>query len=1478
VTTTAQPAPTDLAKGATPATTPLATNSPAATSAARPATGAAPLSPPDAQRAALRDLVALATEAATTEARLDRELKSALTAAAETLDKDAKAIRFRADAELAQAAQSHQSALADIARQHAAALQAVRQVEVPARKRAEAEVEQAKQLVARKIKEAAWLADSDLEVALNTLAVEEKRLTAEVGGQLAHLAGQEKAAVDRATTFGHRPSPDELAAAKVPAPTEPIARGDAATPTEPIAPEGASASGAATAPNEAAAPTEAIAPAVSAVPGLAVAPPPEPVDPDPAATFAARQQAVDKALRHLSGLALPRVFVGATPVLILFLLAAISGGLGWYLGGIAEPHVPTIVGAVGGTLAVAVACGLALRRTARRQVRAAFADTTAALAAARRAAAVRLAQAADARAKAKSRAQHKRESELRYVKEKYTPGATNARRKMEAALQQIDAQAAQGRLEADAARAAALADTAESDRRTTLLLRQALDADLAAAQAAHDRLVADARQAYDAARTELQDRLRDGLATIEAPMAATRSAGNQAPQDWESPDWAAWKPTKAFASAVRFGRLHVDLMKFARASAAAKPAAPVAPADAGDHRDDAFSHMYGSPGGNGNGSAPPAEAGEPAGDATAPEVRLALPPPFDLPATLAFPSRASMLVRADRDGRADAIKVVQMAMARLLVSLPPGRVHFTLLDPVGLGQNFAGFMHLADHDDRLVGGRIWTETEQVDQRMNDLTGHMETIIQKYLRNEFETIDDYNAQAGELAEPYRFLVVCDFPSKFSDESLRRLSSIATSGARCGVYTIVLHDTRQSLPHGSTVLDDLQSHSVTLKQVENRFVWQDEVFEQFPMSFDPPPSELALTKILDKVGKAAKEAARVEVPFDTIAPKPEQFWTQDSALDVHVPVGRSGATRLQQLRLGRGVAQHVLIAGKTGSGKSTLLNALVTNLAMWYSPDQVEFYLVDFKKGVEFKTYATHNLPHARAIAVESDREFGLSVLQKLDAELTRRGELFRAAGVQDLGAYRKSSNPQQIPRTLLIVDEFQEFFSEDDKLAQESSVLLDRLVRQGRAFGIHCLLGSQTIAGAGGLPRSTIGQMAVRIALMTSEADSQLILGDNNSAARLLSRPGEAIYNDQGGLVEGNSPFQVAWLSDERKDGYLARVRQMADTRGVRFPGPIVFEGNAPADLAKNPRLAELISGAAPQPGAPRAYIGEPVAIKEPTFVPMRRQSGSNVLVIGQAEDAALATMTAALISLAAQLPPSAVSEEPSGSATAPELAPSGLSLDLEAPPAPPFTAPRFYVFDATPADSSLAGTFAQVKDALPRHDVRIVECRATEAAINEIAAELTRRREAQELSGPPVYLFVYGLQRYRVLRKGEDDFSFAPSFGADAAPKPADPGKQFAEILKEGPAHGVHVFTWADTATAVDRTLDRGSMKEFDARVLFQMGANDSSNLIDSPAANKLGFHRALVYSEEQGVMEKFRPYAVPTAALLGKLRERFGA
>ena len=801
-------------------------------------------------------------------------------------------------------------------------------------------------------------------------------------------------------------------------------------------------------------------------------------------------------------------------------------------------------------------------------------------------------------------------------------------------------------------------------------------------------------------------------------------------------------------------------------------------------------------------------------------------------ALISFPGEYSLLLKTRQEGRKAAVQGIQSLLLRLLAAVPPGKLRFTFIDPVGLGQNVTPFMHLADYDKQLVTSRAWTEPRHIEQRLAELTEHIETVIQTYLRNEYTTIEAYNEQAGEIAEPYRILVVFDFPTNFSEDAARRLLSISQNGPRCGVYTVVLADTEKPLPHGFA-LADLERVSTVIAWNGNHFVWEDDDFRNAVLELDaPPPSEL-FNKIVKAVGEASLEAGNVEVPFARIAPPPEHWCQVSSAEGVRVPLGPIGARRVQHLDLGQGTAQHALIAGRTGSDKSTLFHTLITNLALTYSPDEVMLYLVDFKKGVEFKGYATHKLPHARVVAIESEREFGLSVLQGLDAELKRRGDLFRAAGVDSLADYRKKRG-KKMPRILLIVDEFQEFFTEDDRVAAEASQVLDRLVRQGRAFGVHVILGSQTLAGAYALSRSTMDQMAVRIALQCTEADSRLILADDNPAARLLSRPGEAIYNDANGLVEGNHPFQVAWLDDDEREAYLEKIRDFAETKGYRSPQPqIVFEGNAPALVAQNQPLNDLLAASDwPEPARRiSAWLGEPVAIKPPIAAHFRRQSASNLLIVGRDDEAAMGMMSAGLISIAAQ--------------HAPDTA-------------------RFFILDFSSVDAPYADLLARLAEDLP-YSVQRGRRRQLPGIMSAIAAEVERRLEEDESSvrdEPAMYLFIYGLQRARDLRP-EDDLGY--SFGIGEEEKPPSPAKQFANILREGPDLGIHTLIWCDTYTNLARTLDRRSLREFEMRVAMQMSAEDSVNLIDFPAAGNLGLYRAYFYSEDEARLEKFRPYGLPS-------------
>ena len=226
----------------------------------------------------------------------------------------------------------------------------------------------------------------------------------------------------------------------------------------------------------------------------------------------------------------------------------------------------------------------------------------------------------------------------------------------------------------------------------------------------------------------------------------------------------------------------------------------------------------------------------------------------------------------------------------------------------------------------------------------------------------------------------------------------------------------------------------------------------------------------------------------------------------------------------------------------------------------------------------------------------------------------------------------------MPRILLLVDEFQEFFTYDDKVAQGATLLLDRLVRQGRAFGIHVMLGSQTLSGAYTPARTTIGQMAVRIALQCEESDSRLILSDDNPAARLLSRAGEAIYNASNGLIEGNNPFQCAWLPEEELERYLGRIyTYMQRSRITLAWQQIIFQGDADADVKKNVMLNQaLATPYTPQPTrVVPVWIGDPISIKDALTVQFKQQAGNNLLIVGQQDEAALGIQMTMLFSLAA---------------------------------------------------------------------------------------------------------------------------------------------------------------------------------------------------------------------------------------------------
>ena len=792
------------------------------------------------------------------------------------------------------------------------------------------------------------------------------------------------------------------------------------------------------------------------------------------------------------------------------------------------------------------------------------------------------------------------------------------------------------------------------------------------------------------------------------------------------------------------------------------------------------------------------------------------------------PIRDNYLTVAGDPASDVAQQTIRNLILRALTSIPAGKTHVCVIDPPSLGRDFGWLMHLADFDPQLVTHRVWTQPGHIAKQVEQLARAAEDFIQQSLRNQYRSIVEYNREAGSLAEPYRLLVWSSFPAGLDEQSWKSLQSLLDSGSRCGIIPILLIDPALPWP-SSEHREYIQRRGLhlTVAQSEPVLSIQEQGFQDLKVLPPMLPHEDQQQWLVEESGRQSILAARVEVPLKSIVPPREQHWTADSSKSLDIPIGQSGVGRIHSMKLGIGTAQHAIIAGKTGSGKSTLLHALITAAAVKYAPDRLRMVLLDFKKGVEFQVYGQGRLPHADIIGIESEREFGLSALEHVDRCMQLRGQMFREAGVQDLASWNLVHPEQPLPRVLIVIDEFQELFVEDDKLSNQASLILDRIVRQGRSFGVHSILSSQTLAGAYSLPRTTMGQMSVRVALQCDAADAQMIFADDNPAASRLKHPGQAVYNDAGGRIEGNQMMQIGWLTKQEQIAWFEEF-----PRGYRNSDPstnmlgrtVVYEGNrasqwdsAGANMAIDRARATLNASAC------WCVLGESVAINPAVVVPLTLQAGRNLLVVGAEDSQAAAVLNSIIASFIHH------HQNPSARVV--------------------------FVQAAKPTDACALRLGERVK--VGYSNCSVIEARGVEQSLAELHAQLKDRIDGviEESNWIPTLLVLVQIGRLRTLRK-EDEFGLG-SFGETAA----TPDKLLEEILRDGPSHGIHTAVWAENASTANRWLSRTALREIEVRILMQMGANDSTNLIDSVAASQLNPHVMLVHDDATSTTERFRPY-----------------
>ena len=337
----------------------------------------------------------------------------------------------------------------------------------------------------------------------------------------------------------------------------------------------------------------------------------------------------------------------------------------------------------------------------------------------------------------------------------------------------------------------------------------------------------------------------------------------------------------------------------------------------------------------------------------------------------------------------------------------------------------------------------------------------------------------------------------------------------------------------------------------------------------------------------------------------------YWGHVAVQGVQVPIGWTSDGEIVPFSIGGvNTEHHVLLAGRSGSGKSNLLHVLIHSLCHTYSPSELNIYLLDYKQGTEFSVYASPPLPQAKLVATESDPEYGVTVLAHLTGELEKRAREFKSRSVRDFYEYRETS-AAELPRILLIIDEFQILFSEGRQVAEPAEKMLNQLLRQGRAYGIHVLLATQTLKGIQSLSMGQlISQIGCRIALACSEEDSAMILGNNNWEASKLSSPPEGIINNSNGAKSANQRFLIPFADRELCKDHIVKITQVADQRGY-CGSTKVFNGSRLPEMPAidwfNSRNHETI----------QLHLGERLSFEaEPLSLALVNRPSSNLLISG----------------------------------------------------------------------------------------------------------------------------------------------------------------------------------------------------------------------------------------------------------------------
>jgi len=142
-------------------------------------------------------------------------------------------------------------------------------------------------------------------------------------------------------------------------------------------------------------------------------------------------------------------------------------------------------------------------------------------------------------------------------------------------------------------------------------------------------------------------------------------------------------------------------------------------------------------------------------------------------------------------------------------------------------------------------------------------------------------------------------------------------------------------------------------------------------------------------------------------------------------------------------------NLLLVGFAGSGKSTFVRTLLYSLVSWYTPEDLNYYIVDLSNGA---LGGFNHLPHCGAYLAEKDTSSLGRLMDIINGIVTQRKAAFAEAEVSSFEAYRKLHT---VPLILFIIDGYTKIKNMEG--GESFFLKLPDYLREGSSYGVRFLV-------------------------------------------------------------------------------------------------------------------------------------------------------------------------------------------------------------------------------------------------------------------------------------------------------------------------------------------------------------------------------------------------------------------------------------